>query len=362
MIVYGNRFQESVGVFDLRNIANGLVDEETTKKVIGDSLYNYTNAEGSVQIKLFKYPNLKVFNKINFQLHQQLAEIVNKQDYDVVHLNGYRGSQMFLYASLKKSGKVWSVHDPVLHSGEEKWQTRLGYSLFRFFDAQFILHNNSQKPEFIKAYGIKEKNCHFVKLGPLEVIKLFDNGSAIETAPDTVLFYGRISPYKGVEYLIKAAKKASSKVPGLKVIIAGKPNYALDITELEGDKTFEFINGFVPNEQLVALIQKASVIVCPYTDATQSGVIMTAYAFNKPVIATRVGGLPEVVDDGITGKLIPAKDVNALAEAIVNILSEKSQLKAFNKNIEKLTADGKFSWKNIAKETIVVYEKAIADR
>ena len=126
-----------------------------------------------MRIQLFKYPSLKVANRQNLSLHRQLARALTRKKYDVVHLNGYRGSQMFLYAHLRRVAKVWTIHDPILHSGEDKWQTRLGYSLYRFFGAHFILHNQEQLPVFTKKYGIPRSRCHYVPLGPYEVFTRF---------------------------------------------------------------------------------------------------------------------------------------------------------------------------------------------
>lgn len=358
--VYGEKFAESVGEFDLSGLPLGLIDEETTARIMGPALMNYLGENsGNLRLRLFKYPSLKVFNRKNFQLHRQFARAINRERYDAVHLNGYRGSQMFLYGMLKRSvGKVWTIHDPILHSGEDKWQTRLAYHSYRFLKAHFILHNRQQRPEFMERYGVSANRCHFVPFGPLEIFKVFENGQQIEQEDHTILFWGRISPYKGVEYLQQAAIEASKQVPDLKVIVAGKPNYPLDTQELENNPVFEFINGFVPNAQLVRLIRRSALVVCPYTDATQSGVLMTAYAFGKPVLASAVGGMPEVVEDGVTGRLVPPKNVAALAGAMVDML-RNNKLPAMSKQVEQLTESGRFSWEKIATDSIEVYKKAI---
>ena len=354
VVVYGTTFRESVGSFDLQGLPLGVVDAAQTKEAMGATLMKYADHE-NLTIRLFKYPSLKVFNRQNFRLHRRLARVLNQQYYDVVHLNGYRGSQLFLYAMLRRVGKVWSVHDPILHSGEDKWQTRWAYSLFRFFRAQFILHNRQQLPEFIEKYNIKPARCHYVPLGPYEVFRLFENGQSVATEPHHVLFYGRISPYKGVEYLVEAAKIARQQLPDLHVTIAGQPNYAFD-GDVSDKSLFTFIDNYIPNETLAQLIQRAAVIVCPYTDATQSGVIMTAYAFDKPVIATAVGGLPEVVEDQKTGRLVPPRDASALADALVETLSNPEELKKMQENVVVLNQSGRFSWDQIAENTLNVYQ------
>lgn len=360
--LYGQKYVESVGVFDLSSLPEGMAGEEQSMGVLGPELQQYLKeSKGRIRLKIFKYPNLKIFNRRNFKLHRQFARELNREQYDVVHLNGYRGAQMFLYGFLKRSvAKVWTVHDPILHSGEDKWQTRLAYKSYRFLKAHFILHNREQMPLFLQKYKVEPSRCHYVTFGPLEVFKAFKKGETKAQEERTVLFWGRISPYKGVEYLIEAGKTAQKKLPGLKIVIAGKPNYPLDTSSIVNDPVFEHINGFVENPQLVDLLEQASLVVCPYTDATQSGVLMTAYAFQKPVLATSVGGLPEVVEDGKTGRLVPPKDPQALAGAMVEMLGNRKKLEEMSRNIEVLSQSGKFSWDIIAEETFKVYKQAKA--
>lgn len=364
MPVYGERFRESIGDFDLTGLELGMADEETTESIMGPQVLQYLRAGNrKVNVRFFKYPSLKVFNRKNFQLHRQLARELNNRNYELVHLNGYRGSQMFLYGFLKRSvAKVWTVHDPILHSGEDKWQTRLGYHIYRFLGAHYILHNQQQLPEFVKVYGIRKERCHFIPFGPLDIFRIFKNGQTVKQEPKTILFWGRISPYKGIEYLVKASKKAKEEIPGLKVIVAGKPNYPLDTTELEENSVFEFRNGFVENPELVKLLERSSLVVCPYNDATQSGVLMTAYAFDKPVLATAVGGIPEVVEDGVTGKLIPPKNEEALANAMIELMRKPEELEAMSRNVKKMSTEGRLSWKKIASETLRVYQQAIQEK
>lgn len=361
IIVYGDQFSENVSSFDLSGQPVGLLHESTTEKILDDRLMDYVKQKDArLTVRLFKYPNLKIANRQNFGLHRELAQIINRKAYDVVHFNGYRGSLLFLYAFLnRKTGKVWAIHDPILHSGEDKWQTRLGYSTYQFLQAHFILHNQSQKKEFTDRYRIKPDHCHFVRFGPLDIFQVFQNRTPAQTQPKTVLFYGRISPYKGVEYLIEAGKIARQQLPDLKVIIAGKPNYNIDLDAIKKDSTFEVIDRFISNEELVTFIERSVLIICPYTDATQSGVVMTAYAFHKPVLATNVGGLPEVITEGQTGKLVPPCDAPALAQAIVSLLSSNDTLESMQQNIGNISQSGSLSWDDISNQTINVYHQSM---
>lgn len=360
LYVYGERHNGTLTSFALENIPVGLVDEVTSARLLGEDLVNFTRGSAQrVRVRLFKYPSLKMLRRENFSLHRQFASLLNAGGYDLVHFNGYRGGLMVLYHLLdRRLSRVWTIHDPVQHSGEVKWQTKLGYASFRWLNAHFILHNESQLPAFRKQYKIPESRCHFVRLGPLEAFRLYKNGKQPQQAPQSVLFYGRISPYKGVEYLIKAAKLVRKRLPNLQVIIAGKPNYPIDLDALRNDPTFEIKDYYIENQELVRLIEESQLIACPYTDATQSGVVMTAYAFEKPVLATRVGGIPESVEDGKTGFLVAPRDADALAEKLEASLNDGQLLSDMRQNIREKSREGEWSWEKIAADTLSVYQQA----
>jgi glycosyltransferase involved in cell wall biosynthesis len=125
------------------------------------------------------------------------------------------------------------------------------------------------------------------------------------------------------------------------------------------------INTYITNADLARLFQQASLVVCPYRDATQSAVVLTAYAFDKPVIATNVGGLPEYVDGGQTGELVPPRNPEMLAGAVIRILrqlnGDSQSRNAYRQAIQHKRRTG-LSWETIADETLTIYEKACAKR
>ena len=117
-------------------------------------------------------------------------------------------------------------------------------------------------------------------------------------------------PYKGLDYLLPAMQHVHQQCPDCKLIVAGGGTFHFDITPYHTLSYIDVRNRFIPDSELVALIQHAAFMVCPYTDATQSGVIMSAYAFEKPVIATNVGGLPEMVSHQHYGLIIKERDID----------------------------------------------------
>ena len=112
-------------------------------------------------------------------------------------------------------------------------------------------------------------------------------------------------------------------------------------------------------EDLATMLEECDLCACPYIDATQSGVVMSAFCFKKPVIATNVGGLPEMVDDGVTGIIVPPKDSDALANAIIELLANDIKRDNMKRNIEELYMHGEKSWPVIVNNYIDCYNKVI---
>jgi glycosyltransferase involved in cell wall biosynthesis len=141
-----------------------------------------------------------------------------------------------------------------------------------------------------------------------------------------MLFFGFVRQYKGLEYLLRAMPEVLRNVQ-VKLLIVGefwedRKTYLEAIEELGLQGNVVIMDRYVPNEEVGLYFSAADVVVLPYVDATQSAIVSLAYAFDKPVITTDVGGLPEVVRDGETGLVVPPRDDKALAEAIVHFFAE----------------------------------------
>jgi len=137
-----------------------------------------------------------------------------------------------------------------------------------------------------------------------------------------LLFFGFIREYKGLEYLLRSMPLLLKEFP-IHLVIAGEvwgdPGpYAKLIQKLEISSQVTFLNRYVPNEEVSVFFDAADLVVIPYVSATQSGVVQLSYAFGKPVVVGNVGGLPEAVEDGKTGYLVPPRSPEAIAEAIRN--------------------------------------------
>ncbi len=125
---------------------------------------------------------------------------------------------------------------------------------------------------------------------------------------------------------------------------------------MQDSSRFELYEGFVPGEMAAAFFQRSSIIALPYLSASTSGILTTAYAFGKPVVATSVGCLPEYVEEGVTGLLVPPADVEKLADAIVRLLSDDELRDRMGHETRRWAEEKR---KTVALETLQAYEKAI---
>jgi glycosyltransferase involved in cell wall biosynthesis len=341
------------------------VDKFSSRKMLSTDpteIHNFLGDELSraidnrIKIYLLRYISLKSLNPTKYLSLIILIRLLHKLKPDVFDMQCIQSA--FVIPFLKKWGRVISIHDPVAHTGEGTLGAELVKKLAVLGADQIIVHSKEAKHNLIKKYNIPAGKVNTLYLGVLDIFKNWVT-KQIPEDPNTILFFGRISPYKGIQYLIEAVPLIKKAIPDVKIVIAGNGTFNFDIEHIQADTTYEIINRYIPNNELVDLIQRSTLVVCPYTDATQSGVIMTALAFNKAVVATSVGGIPEIVQDDITGKLVPPRNHAALADAIIDLLINSQKRELIKNNIEIMCSQGNLSWNRIAQQTMEVYSKAI---
>lgn len=161
-----------------------------------------------------------------------------------------------------------------------------------------------------------------------------------------LLFFGYIRRYKGLDVLIDAMKILVEGDNNYKLLIVGESYediniYRTQIQSLSLDSNITLINSFVPNEEVEKYYSACDLVVLPYREATQSGILNIAYGFNKPVVVTDVGGLKEFVEEGKTGYMVKAEDKFSLAEGIRKYFRERDSI-PFSENISAKISRNKF--------------------
>ena len=255
---------------------------------------------------------------------------------------------------------VVTVHDPVPHSGadrrvaekSEAYRIRL-----RTRADRLIVHGERMREEWRGREPQRTRQLASVLHGVLG-----DDQGRTETVPEkppVFLFFGRIEAYKGLGYALQAAELLASRGLQFRLVVAGTG------TELDRYRTkigqmpwVELMDRHFLADEIPQMFRRASAVVLPYTDATQSGVAAMAFGFGRPVIATCVGGLPDIITNEHDGLLVTPKNVDALADAMARfIVSEQLDERLRRGAIER--ARGQLSWEAIARETSAIYEDAI---
>jgi glycosyltransferase involved in cell wall biosynthesis len=256
---------------------------------------------------------------------------------------------------------VLSVHDPHPHPGEEHRRKAIARRLLFPRIARFVLHSAALLEPFVEQYALDRQRVSVVPLG---IYRFYEAWTSREVAGDRrIVLFGRLSEYKGLRVLYEALPSVASRVPGLEVDVAGQPvpGYRLPAQpDLPNGGQLRVSPGYLDNGRLTTLVQQASVTICPYIDATQSGVILTSYALARPVIASAVGGLSEYVRHGQTGLLVPPDDAPALSDAIVRALLEDGLLRRLHAGVIGLEG-GDLEWTTIGRTMVRLYEDVIAE-
>lgn len=170
------------------------------------------------------------------------------------------------------------------------------------------------------------------------------------TAGKILLFFGYVRAYKGLMVLLEGMSRLKASYPdvykGLALLVVGEfydneARYRERVKELGIEDSVKFVSDYVANDKVSDYFSAADAVVLPYLSATQSGITQIAYNFDRPVIATKVGGLAEVVLDGVTGYIVPPNDPETLARAIAEFYGrDKEAAMSANVRLEKR----KYSW------------------
>jgi glycosyltransferase involved in cell wall biosynthesis len=301
------------------------------------------------------------YHPVNLLIFKDFIKKMNEFKPDVIHLQlGGSIVYLVLLPFFKKYPLVATFHDVKLHTGESNWRQNFIRHWVRKYSNQIIVHGEKLKEQMMQEYNFPNEKVHAIPIGEHEVapFKKYEREDIKEDG-NLILFFGRIWKYKGLEYLIKAEPMITKEVPNAKVIIAGAgEDFKKYESMMINRDNFIVHNYRIPYKEGAELFQGCSVVALPYIDASQSGVIPTAYGFKKPVVVTDVGAIPEIVDNGITGFIVPPKNPEALADAIVKLLKDEKLRKQMGENAyKKLKRD--LSWDNIAEKTIEVYKMAI---
>lgn len=298
----------------------------------------------------FKVENTEyILNTASISSIRSTAERINELDPDLVIIQWWHPYFAPCYRMLIKRLKprvMFICHNVFPHERFpfDRMLTRMTLKKGDFF----ILHSDREADELKK---IIHDARYQVNMHPTysEFKRVEEASDAIPVDQSSVLlFFGFVRKYKGLHILIEAMESIPEVVH---LNIVGdfgnaKAKYMRLIEDRHLSDRISVKDGYIPDKEVGEYFDRCDAVVLPYLDATQSGIAQIAFGFEKPVIATRVGGLPEVVIDGETGVLCEPGNAQELAKAIQRFYELKKEVD-FKQNIQNDAV--RFSWNRMVK-------------
>lgn len=293
-------------------------------------------------------PDVVLFGEIRFGFEKYFLQQLKRSGFllaDVVH-------DVRMYDTSQQS-------DAILHDSTAHYQR---YSkIYDVFDVLFV-HDRTNYDLFLTLYDIAPDKVHEIPHGANEIMLEMTPACTVEDLrgrfglradEKVILFFGTVAKYKGIDDLIKAYQ-AVVQTTGARLVVAGFPSKDSSPDALHAlakshgvDEAIVWWLDYIPNDEVVPLMTLADVVVLPYRAISQSGVVHVAYACGRPVVATRVGGLGDVVEDGASGLLVEPENIPALADGLINVLTDEELANAMGERALTL-AQERYSWANVA--------------
>ena len=273
----------------------------------------------------------------------KLIKLINGYSPDVVYCPFGLMWSSIVFPFIQRAKIITTIHDPHPYTHgytlSQFLLANVGFGGEKFVAGRIVLNN--QDADFVA----NKYNCK-VAVIPHAAYNFYlpANYKNKETVSRKIAFIGRIDIYKGVDILVRAYKML--KTEGVKLLIAGSGQIDDEtMSIIKSDSNINLLNRYIANEEIPTLMEDVDIVVLPYTNATQSGVIPMAFAFGKTVIATNVGALSEQVPYG-TGILVEP-EADSISSAIDQMYNNEGRILAYSKNA-KMYADKELTWEHSA--------------
>lgn len=346
----------------IANIVSGYADVT----VIGTNNIQYELYSSNVKILQLpiqvpmKYTWLE-FLKLLYYILKLLfvsKSILQKHSFSLFHIVYPHPCAYLLPLLYGKSIPVISDrHDIEAHPGEKNIFRSIFDMIEFHFHHSVCAHSRFGYEKIKNRYNFGE--CFCIPHGDFNFISKAGSDKENVTS-HIVLFFGRVLRYKGIETLIESIPQVINAVPGVLFIFAGCGEWKKYEKELEKipHKNKELHKSYIQDSDVSQLFTRSNIVVLPYHEASQSGVIPFAAAYKRCVLATNVGGIPEVIHDNETGLLIEPKNCNTLTMALIRLLKDphlRMRLaQALNRQFQE-----EYSYKSLSKNYIEMYDHVL---
>jgi glycosyltransferase involved in cell wall biosynthesis len=220
-----------------------------------------------------------------------------------------------------------------------------------------VVHSEHGAGRLRSDFGVPAERLRVIPHGAFDYLTRQENEAPLPVQLEgvqgpVILAFGLIRPYKGTDVLLEAF----SRVERGELWIVGMPRMPMDELRELADRargTVRFIDRFIPDNEIPAFMRRADLVVLPYRNIEQSGVLYTALAFGRPLVLSSVGGFTEIGERG-AARLVPPEDPGALAEAITELIADRDTAASLAAGAVR-EASTNSSWDRIAEQTMALY-------
>lgn len=240
---------------------------------------------------------------------------IKREHFDVVYFESLHVWNVAIMLALgKKVHKYQVIHEVIPHEGDQqvKGVDFMNKVICKTADT-IVLRNQKYVDDMIQQYKVEPERVKYLELWR----RYPDFTSPVHSGH--VLFFGRINPYKGADNLLEIVRLC----PEITFNVIGRVDSQMEtvVEELRKEKNVHLNNGYVSDDDMREAFVGCDWAIVPYNSASQSGIIIDAYKYSRPVIAFNVGAIAEQVDDGKSGYLVNAGDNNAFAEKLKQVMT-----------------------------------------
>ena len=299
--------------------------------------------------------SFRILNPLNIFSWKKAVRKINQMKSDIVIFSYWHPFFALMYSYIAKKIKTKKIYF-LIHNAKPHQNFPFQKFLIKYMlqHATHLVVMNESEKQIIKSYNLKSEII--ISFHPIYEIDFNINDRAqfkkelgVKSEP-TILFFGLIRKYKGLDVLIKAVKYLKSHIPNIKVFVVGEPYtdmnfYLSQIKKYDLESSFILDLNFVSKERLKKYFLSSELIILPYKRGTQSGILSLSMNFNLPSIVTSRGGLKDYVIDKETGFIVNP-DASEIATSIKSFFDKNM----FNEMSRSISIHKKnFSWEEFEK-------------
>jgi glycosyltransferase involved in cell wall biosynthesis len=319
-----------------------------------------------IRVKRLNYIGKIANTNITLKLPLELL----KEDFDIVHTHiptPWSADWSAIISMTKNKSLILTYHNDIVGNGFANCIAKF----YNFTSLKLMLRKAAKiiisQPNYLASSPYLKKYENKIEVIPSGVDIRHFKPLKVGKEENMVFFLSVLDEfhrYKGLDYLLEALKRVKKEILNVRLIVGGEGKllnyYKQKVTSMGLGDNVEFA-GFIPDEEIVKYYNKCDIFVLPSISAKQEGfgmVLLEAMACGKPVVTTEIVGIAKDARERNCGKIIEPKNVDALADAVIEVLQDKESAKRMGANGRRLVEE-KYGWKKVGEMVQSVYEDVL---